>query len=89
MEHIQKLAISMGFSGIVECNITEATCRAKKFEEERKVCCTSTEQSGENKCENSTDWDSDDVDDDYAIVFKPDFDFVPYLMLYRKSFALS
>ncbi|XP_052695810.1 uncharacterized protein LOC128174255 [Crassostrea angulata] len=91
LEHIQKLAISMGFSSIVECNITGAICRAKKLEEEKKVCCTSTEQSGENECENTTDCDGDSDDD--AIVFirneENRFRFCPLSNALKEEFCIE
>lgn len=52
LEHIQKLDISMGFSNVVECNMTGTKCHAKTIESEGNACC---EQTRETPCNNLND----------------------------------
>lgn len=69
LEHIQNLATSMGFSNIVECNITGARCRANSLEQQISNNRIAGNQTEKNRCDNSTDFSVVDNHDNDDLMF--------------------
>lgn len=70
----------MGFSNVVECNITGARCRANSFEQQTPKSHIAKNQIEKKQCENSTDFSVlDDGNDDVMFLHCEDhkFQFCP------------